>query len=186
MRFLVIIFISFLMFAVGSCNPSEKYKTEIAEIDSCLNVLDSVEALYNGIEFDSLKLMVEHVLDNEDSIQVYYHPDTLSLEIGTRMNECKGIRKSLKNLDAKRDDFAAEIDAVRLQLTNLKTDIENGAFAEEKMKGYIDEEKMALNVLNLSLTDFYNLQQLQKRYYYYSVPFIDELIVQWKNEAEPA
>lgn len=186
MRFLVVIFISFLILTVASCNPSDKYKAEIAEIDSCLSVLDSVESLYNGINFDSLKLMVAHVLDNEDSIQLYYHPDTLSLDIGTRMNECKGIRKSLKNLDAKQDDFAIEISAIRTQLANLKVDIENGVLAEEKMKGYIEQEKMDLNVLNLSLTDFYNLQELQKRYYYYSVPFIDELIVQWKNEAQPA
>ncbi|MBD3638256.1 MAG: hypothetical protein HUJ25_12965 [Crocinitomicaceae bacterium] len=173
-----------LMLSFIGCSPSKKYKTEIEEIDSSLAVLNEIEADLNGIEFDSLQMMVDHVLRNEDSLKKYYHPDTLSLEIGKRMNECKGIRKSLKNLDSKEMTYRNEVEALKTQFTNLKTDIENGVLGEEKIKEALAEEKEALRKLNLSFHDFYILQEREKKYYYSAVPVIDELLVQLKNEAQ--
>lgn len=169
---------------ITACNPASKYKKEIAEIDSSLAVVDSIEQKYNGIEFDSLRMMVDHVLMNEDSIKEYYHPDTLSLYIGIRMNDSKGIRKSLRSIDSKKQNFAEEIATLRLQLKNLKTDIENGVLKEEKIKEYLAKEKEDLNILNLSFNDFYTIQEKQKRYYYSSVPVIDSFLVVLKNEAQ--
>lgn len=175
--------ISFLS-VMTSCDPASKYAAEIEEIDSCLAVLDSVEEKYNGIEFDSLEYMVQKVIGNEDSIRKYYNPDTLSLQVGIRMNECKGIRKTLKGSDAKRISYKNEIDALRQQFENLKSDIENGVLQEDKIAQYIDDEKKALDVLNLTVTEFYKLQELEKRYFYQSVPFVDSLIVEWSNVAQ--
>ena len=180
---------SSLVIAIGvltftSCNPSSKYSAELEEIDSCLTVLDEMEADLNGIEFDSLMLMRNHVLRNEDSIQVYYHPDTLSIEIGKRMNECKGIRKSLEHVETKEAKYRDELVAVRIQFKNLKSDIENGILTEEEVKQYLEDEKLALINLNNSFHDFYILQESQKKFYYSAVPVIDELIEQLKSEAQ--
>lgn len=166
-----------------SCNPASKFEAELSEIDSCLIVIDDAETQLNAIDFDSLQLMVDHVLANEEEIKIYYHPDTLSLEIGTRMNECKGVRKTLKNLDAKRNNFKNEIGALKVQFTNLKSDIEDGVLTAEKIKDFLATEKEDLNQLNLSLNGFYSVQELQKKYYYSAVPVIDALIVKLKNEA---
>jgi hypothetical protein len=171
-----------LSLSLSSCDPAEKYKTEIAEIDSCLVVLDSIETKFNGIEFDSLQMMVDHVLMNEDTIEKYYKPDTVSLEIGIRMNDSKGIRKTLKNLDQKERVFREEIDAMKAQLENLKNDVSNGVLAKEKIDEYLATEKMDLNVLNLSFNDFYTLQETQCVFYYASVPIIDEFIIKLKSE----
>lgn len=170
--------------SMTSCSPADKYEAELAEIDSCMTVLDSIELTVNGIDFDSLIYMVDKVKANEDSIAKYYKPDTLSLEVGIRMNECKGIRKSLKNLEFKEQEYMTEVEALRTQFTNLRTDIENGVLEEEKVKGYLEEEKAALNVLNLTVSDFYTLQELEKAYFYHSVPFVDDLIIQWRERAE--
>jgi len=181
MKILVPIFI-FISLSLTSCDPAAKYKTEIAEVDSCLVVLDSIEMKFNGIEFDSLQMMVDHVLMNEDTIEKYYHPDTVSMEIGIRMNDSKGIRKTLKNLEEKERVFREEIAALKIQLENLKADISNGVLAKEKIDEYIATEKTDLNVLNLSFNDFYSLQKSQCLYYYASVPIIDEFIIQLKSE----
>jgi hypothetical protein len=167
-----------------SCNPSDKYSAEISEIDSCLHVLDEIEVDLNGIEFDSLIMMVDHVIANEDSIRKYYDPDTISMEIGKRMIESKGIRKTLTNVGDKETKFRNEIDALKTQLQSLKIDIESGVIEEEKMKEYIEKEKIDLGVLNLSFSDFYIIQEQQKRFYYSAIPIIDELIISLINDAQ--
>lgn len=182
MRIIYLTFISILMLGTVSCNPASKYQAEIAEIDSCLALVDSLEEEYKGIEFDSLRLMVKHVLDNEDSIKKYYMPDTISLEVGTKMSECKGVRKSLGNLDLQKESFDFEFPESRKQLENLKSDITNGVLSEEKVKQFVEEEKKAVNDLNLAFNNFYIMQEKQKSFYYSAVPFIDAFIVEIKNE----
>lgn len=184
MKSLTIAFLIVLMLGTVSCDPAEKYKSQISEIDSCLVLLDSMEAQYSGIEFDSLKMMVHHVVANEDSIHKYYNPDTLSLDIGIKMNESKGVRKKLRDVEVQRSSFDKEFPATRKQLTNLKTDITNGVLSEEKVKQYVKEEKDAFNKLNLAFKKFYTMQEAQKAYYYSAVPVIDEFIEQIKNEAK--
>jgi hypothetical protein len=184
MRFFFIAAFSVLVISISSCNPADKYEAEIAEIDSCLALLDSIEIKYNGIEFDSLKMMVEHVKANEDSIHKYYRPDTLSLEVGTKMNESKGVRKKLSDVDQRQRAFDIEIPATRKQLMTLKTDISNGVLSEDKIKQYLMEEKDAFNKLNIAFKNFYTMQKQQKSYYYAAVPYIDKLIEQLINEAQ--
>ena len=168
---------------LSSCDPADKYATEIEQIDSCLLVLDDIEERFNGIEFDSLAYMVTHVLNNEDSVKKYYTPDTLSMDIGIRMNDCKGIRKSMKGVKVKQEEFSMEISQLRLQFENLKEDIANGVLKDEQVKDYLVTETKDLEVLNLSFTAFYELQELQSQYYYASSPIIDEFIADLKNEA---
>ena len=180
----IIYFSLLLMLILGttSCDPASKYKSEIAQIDSCLTVLDSIEALYNGIEFDSLNMMVSHVIANEDSIHKYYHPDTLSMMIGIRMSESKGVRKKLQNVDVQKQSFDIEFPGTRKQLIDLKTDITNGVLSSDKVEQYVKSEVKAFNDLNIAFTKFYKMQIEQKLFYYSAVPIIDDFIEQIKNE----
>lgn len=174
--------ISIMLLGFTACSPSNQYDKELAQIDSCLVVLDSIENQFNGIEFDSLKLMVDHVLMNEDSLKKYYKPDTLSTYIGTRMTECKGIRKTMQSLEMKENNFRTEIDAQKKQFSDLRSDIEEGVLTQEKINEYLDKELISLAALNESFSQFYYMQSTNKRYYYFSVPVIDSLIVVLKNE----
>jgi hypothetical protein len=147
-------------------------------------LLDSIEVKYSGIEFDSLRMMVDHVISNEDSIKKYYEPDTLSLDIGIRMSECKSIRKDLHNIEVQKTNFADEIARTRMQLDNLKTDLSNGVLSEEKANEYVELEKDGFNSLNNSFDMFYLMQESAKRYYYSSVPIIDDFIIQLRVNAK--
>jgi hypothetical protein len=171
-------------FSLVSCDPADQYSKEISKIDSCLTVIDDINEKYNGIEFDSLALMVDHVLRNEDTLKKYYNPDTLSMDIGVRMNDCKGIRKTLKGVRTKETDFRIEIEELTVQFENLKKDISEGVLTEEQVDDYLARELFDLNILEVSFSDFYENQLVQKRYYYESVPYIDELIVEIKNEIQ--
>ena len=173
----------FILLMLGSCDPSNKYQKEIDQIDSSLVVLNDIETTLNGIDFDSLMFMVDHVRSNEDTIKKYYDPDTVSLYIGIRLNESKGIKKTLSEAKGKEIVFRTEIDALKKQFSDLKTDIENGVLKEDKMQEYIQNELQALNILNQSFVSFYDKQKVSKEFYYHSVPVIDSLIVELKNEA---
>ena len=181
MKFLVIFSLAISALTLSSCDPASKYSGEITKIDSCLSILDTLQLKYDGIEFDSLQYMVDHVLRNEDSIKKYYNPDTLSMEIGTRMNDCKGIRKTLKGVKSKKVDYAAEITELTAQFESLKKDISNGVLTEDQMNEYLARELFDLNILHLSFDDFNAMQKVQKKYYYASVPHIDALIVELKS-----
>ena len=97
--FIKVIF-PFVVFAsiVSGCDNAKKFETELKSIDSCVAVLDEIDSLLKGIEFDSLNLMVTHVNTNEEYMREYYRADTIDMLLGDYMNSCKGIRKALKNL----------------------------------------------------------------------------------------
>jgi hypothetical protein len=173
------LFISVLL--LSSCNPASKYSAEMEKIDSCLVILDSLQTDYDGIEFDSLKGMVEHVLSNEDTIKKYYSPDTISMEIGIRMNDCKGIRKTLIGVESKKVNYRAEIADLKEQFATLKEDITNGVLTKDQLNEYLARELFDVNILQVSFNDFNAMQKVQKVYYYSSVPFIDELIIKLKS-----
>jgi hypothetical protein len=159
--------------ALTSCDPAKEFEAELKTIDSCMAQLDSIEQVYKGINFDSLDIMVEHVLANEAKMKNYYNADTVDQELGMLMNNCKGIRKSMKNVKGKALAFNDEIFALRKQFTNLKTDILNGAIEKEKINEYLAEEKAALDKLNKQFFDFYTMQKMQSAVYYYAVPKVD-------------
>lgn len=167
-----------------SCDPSSKYSAEIKTIDSCLTVLDDIEAQHSQIEYDSLTYMVNHVLENEAVIKSLYNPDTISLEFGTKMNDCKGVRKSLNGADKSKVLYQKEIDELKTQFINLKNDIENGVLKDEQLKEYLEIEKKDLSVLVGSFSSFNVLQESQKKFFYNSSPAVDEFVEKLKNEAQ--
>lgn len=173
---LVVLSLSFSALTLVSCDPAKEFAAELKTIDSCLTALDSIEQVYKGIEFDSLDLMVTHVLDNESKMKEFYTSDTIDMELGILMNNCKGIRKSMKNVKGKGLAFSDEIFALRQQFGDLKTDVLNGVLEKEKINEYLLEEKAALDKLHKSFFDFYELQKMQSAVYYYSVPKVDAYI----------
>ena len=138
----------------------------------------------SGINFDSLNFMVEHVRENEALIKQYYKPDTINAEFGRLMNECKGIRKKLSNLTKKRTDFGDEMNALKHQFMDLKTDIGNGLFTKEQVKGYLGDEKKNLEMLQLTFMEFYDNQTVQSEIYYHDVPQVDDFIKQLITECD--
>lgn len=156
-----------------SCDPSKQFETEIQEIDSCITVIDEMEERLEGIKFDSLMIMVDHVKMNEDRMEMYYKPDTLNEDLGKLMNECKGIRKNMTDLKGKKSYFADEMNAVKYQFKTLKEDVKNGVYEKEEIDQYLAKEKTDLEVVSLTFNDFDRMQKSQSDRYYYAVPKVD-------------
>lgn len=184
MRTLSFYCLGLILIFLSSCDPANKYSAEIESIDSCLVVLDELEEKQSKIEYDSLDYMVKHIAENEAVIKALYQPDTLSIDFGRKMNDCKGVRKSLKDAGKSKDLYSLEIDQLKTQFINLKNDIENGVLKDEQLKEYLEIEKKDLSVLTISFNAFYDLQESQKSFFYNSCPSIDDFVAKLKNEAQ--
>ena len=169
----------------AACNPSDQFKEELAEIDSLEVFVHDFEAKYESIEFDSLKMMVEEVEQNERDIKNFYSPDTVNEELGRQMLECKSIRKKLSGSDSKKMVFGDEINAIKHQFIDLRSDIEAGLLTSEEIRRYIDEESAALRAFEVSFLEFYEIQLVEKKIYYSEVPKVNAFIESIKpNETE--
>lgn len=176
-----------LIGATVSCDPAEKYKAEISEMDSCIAVIEDLETKLDGINFDSLMIMVDHVKHNEALLKQYYHPDTLDEHFGRLMNECKGIRKKMPELQGKEMKFGDELNAIKHQFMDLKTDAANGVYSDEKLRDYINKEKADLQIVESIFIEFYETQKQQSLIYYTDVPEVDAYIenLMAKNDSIP-
>lgn len=168
--------LSSVAFLLASCDPAKEFEAELNTIDSCLVELDSMDQLYQGIEFDSLVYMVDHIMENEEKIRKYYVSDTIDTQLGIYMNNCKGVRKSMKDVRGSQKLFAEEIAVLDTQFTNLKTDILNGVFNKEELKTYLATETDALSELSLKFYSFYDNQKSQSVIYYSAAPAVDEYV----------
>ncbi|MBK7128142.1 MAG: hypothetical protein IPM74_13060 [Crocinitomicaceae bacterium] len=171
-----------LCVTISSCDPAKKYANEIEKIDSCLTVIDEYDSLYHTIQFDSLQWMVNHVLENENAIKQYGVSDTVPQLLGSWMNNCKGVRKSLKDIGGNKMKFNDEIFFMRRQFTNLKTDIINGVYDKDEIEKYLKIETEALTNFGVMFGDFYDLQKSQSAIFYDAVPNVDAYVLLIKNE----
>lgn len=173
---LLLAVLSSAVFLLASCDPAKEFQTELKSIDSCMAELDSIEQLYQGIEFDSLVYMVSHILENEEKIKKYYVSDTINESLGMYMNNCKGVRKSFGNVTGNQREFGEEIALLDTQFTNLKADILNGVFDKEEVKSYLAAEMDALEKLSLTFYSFYTNQKMQSAIFYSASPKVDEYV----------
>lgn len=168
--------VGLFMGTMTSCDPAKEFETELKVIDSCITEIDKIDVLYKGIEFDSLQFMVDHVNQNEKLMKTYYTADTVDMLLGSYMNNCKGIRKSLGHIQVNQEEFAKEINAQYTQFSNLKTDILGGVLDKEQINTYLTTEKNSLSEFSFAFMNFYNNQKSQSQIYYQCVPFVDEYV----------
>ncbi|WP_027418032.1 hypothetical protein [Crocinitomix catalasitica] len=170
--------------SMTSCNPEKQFEKQLVQIDSALVVIDSLEVLMDGIEFDSLKMMVDHVVLNEGFVKNFYVSDTINESLGNHLNEAKSVRKVLKGVETKKMFFGDELNALKHQLQDLKEDVKAGLFSEEQLNKYLANEMQAVLTVTLSFDDFNKKQIAEKKRYYHATPSIDEFIELLKHNLE--
>jgi hypothetical protein len=173
-----------LVLLAVSCDNATKYKTEISEIDTYQLKLDSLVDEINGIEIDSLIYMQAEAEKNEKIIKEYYAPDTIDAYFAEKLNYNKGVRKSLKAVEKQKGDLLKEIDELKIQFKNLKTDILEGICTQDQITDYLNVEKLDYDILALSFKEFNLNQNKQKISFYYANPQIAEYVEIILNELE--
>jgi len=164
-----------------SCDPAKQFETEIGQIDSCLVKLDSLEKLNDGMNFDSLRLMITHIENNENWFRNNYMPDTLDMNLSIQMNESKGIRKAISVIAKDGALYGEELNAIKHQLLDLKDDVENGLFSKEQIKEYLDVEMADLDIVTLAFNNTYLVYENAMLRYPIVVSNIDAFIEKRKE-----
>ena len=172
------------LFLITSCDNAVKYKTELSEIDLYQSKLDSLGEEINGIEFDSLVYMQAEADKNEKIIKTHYAPDTIEVVFAEKLNFNKGVRKSLKAVVKQKGDMIKEIDELKIQFKNLKTDILEGIYDADQITDYLNVEKLDYDILELSIREFNLNQSKQKKNFYYANPQIAEYVEIIMNDLE--
>jgi hypothetical protein len=179
----ILSFVSVLLL-ITSCDNTVKYKAELAEIDLYESKLDSLDDEINGIEFDSLVYMQAEADKNEKIIKTHYAPDTIDVIFAEKLNLNKGVRKSLKAVMKQKGDMLKEIDELKIQFKNLKTDIYEGIYDADQITDYLNVEKLDYNILYFSVIEFDLNQTKQKKGFYYANPQIAKYVEIIMNELE--
>lgn len=169
---------------LSACNPETKYVDELKEIDAYSKKLDSVETILNGIDFDSLVYMQETAASNEKLIKRFYVSDTIDQDFAQKLTYNKSVRKFLKGADEEKVKMYDELKALKNQFVNLKTDILNGLYSKAQISNYLSAEKKDTDMLLKSVSEFDEIQKLNKSYFYFSTPSISAYLTKIMNEKQ--
>ncbi len=167
-----------------ACNPQTKYAEELKEIDAYTQKLDSIEIILNGIDFDSLAYMQETASSNEKLIKRFYVSDTIDQNFAQKLDYNKSVRKLLKGALNERDKMFDELNALKTQFANLKTDILNGQYSKEQINNYLSVEKSDTKMLLMSIDEYNKMQNIQKKYFYSAAPAISAYLTKIMNEKQ--
>ena len=167
---------------ISSCDNATKYKTELDEISRYQHKLDSLSDEINGIEIDSLVYMQTQAEKNEQVIKKYYISDTIDIIFAKKLDKNKNVRKSLKGVKKQKQSMLTEIEAIKIQFSNLEKDILEGLYDKARITDYLNVEKLDYNILVLSYRDFKLNQKKQKGNFYYANPQISEYVEILLNE----
>lgn len=179
-QYFLIVFATFLL--LTSCDNATKYKTELDEISNYQSKLDSLTDEINGIKIDSLIYMQAEAAKNERIIKQYYAPDTIDVAFVQKLNKGKSVHKSLKNVETQKQSMLTEIEALKIQFSNLEKDILEGLYDKEQITDYLNVEKLDYDILELNFKDFNLNQQKQKNNFYFANPQIAEYVEILLNE----
>lgn len=183
MKRIIVFLVLGLVFA--ACNPEKKYAAEISEINEYEKAIDSLEIIYNSIKFDSLVIIQKAASTSEKMIKKYYTADTISRELADKLQYIKSVRKSLSNIEDKKDALAREITTLKTQFSNLEIDVKNGILNKSQVSEFLEVEKKAFDHLSENLTNVVDNQSKQLKDYHYANTFVDayvELIKPQENQ----
>ena len=138
MRLLSSLLIAFAL--TSGCADLDK-QSQIASIDQMQTTLDSLEKVVKANEIDTIAALRVATNTLELRIKNYYDSDTINLELGKKMNAFKLMRRKLNPLGRSYSTLNRGIIDQKMQLKNLKSDIEQGNGKRNEYDAYIAHEK---------------------------------------------
>jgi hypothetical protein len=109
-----------------ACDPAEKYKEEIASIDTALMQVDSAQTLFENMPFDTLNALFAKVKEDMAFVQENYKGE-MPLEQGVIFSRYRDVPNNLKHLSDQVEGIQKGIGLSKDQLNNLKAAILEGA-----------------------------------------------------------
>ena len=127
-----------LFLGLSACG-NKNYKTELAQIDSLKNVLDSTEQIK---QFDTgyYKTLLDSVKKDMELVGAYY-PDSLTIDQALTMDYYKSINKATTNFLEAYTILVKETEALQKQLNDLKGTLKAGEMSLDSFNYYFAREE---------------------------------------------
>jgi len=140
-----------LIIALNACNSAgDKYKQEIAVVDSLQISLDEVVHEYRMWDMDELAGIKDKIELNLKALtdEMKANKDTLLKDQAIMLGNYKSSSKVFRDLAVKDKQFLEAISLTEEQLLNLKTDLSKGAItSQDSINAYIEDEKKSVGIL---------------------------------------
>lgn len=126
-------------------NAMEK---EIGEVDALISMVDEIEK--SVLSIDTTRAFAAKKQVSMDLAMIESLDDTLDKETAFRLDDYYSGKKKLFRFSSNYKSFITQIGFAKVQLNNLKQDIDNGIVDKEKFKDYYASEQAS--VMELSST----------------------------------
>lgn len=133
---IIFIFSFFVNFNLSSC--VDTHKTEKGLIDSLHLILDECEELLD-IDYPLLNRRLELIQEITSFFQGSFEEE-ITLEIGTKLDKIRTIKKMYSNATSKGPESQAELNDLRNQLNELKKSLKG--ITKEQFKQFYNVEKV--------------------------------------------
>lgn len=120
-----------LSLLASSCqNSAERYRNEIAGIDSMLVVLDTAAAVFAQIKADSVQVAALRMKEDLRSVQMQAGEE-VSIEVGKLLGDYTRALRLVKDFPQRMRTLPIELDRTRHQLNGLKHALTSGATTDQ-------------------------------------------------------
>jgi GTPase SAR1 family protein len=133
------------------CWNKDKYKKEIARLDSLDKILSGIIASSSAIDSLSLQGKIAQVEDDLKAADTLL-PDTLKdRELAILLMDYRSVLNPLKQCPYKARDIQKEVKEMQKRIAALKSDLEKQIADEKQVNAYLETESKNAQVFNESM-----------------------------------
>ena len=129
----------FILIALASCSSVEE---ELKQTEALQSKLSQADEVFQKWDFEQMMTRKRQIEERIDSVSSYYKNNGLimDMKVGLIMGDFKNSGKAYNKVKE-------ELGYSKSQLENMATDLKAGTMEKETVKGYLTEEKEAVDAI---------------------------------------
>lgn len=147
-----------LSFAFVACSLFTSYKEEASKCEALIARHDSIQQVYDNINFEEIQIIGKTVETEMDSIKKLLSTTGYALkkEDAMFLGRYKSVSKPYRKLEETRHEIEFDLRLSKKQLTDLQQDINNKKIEKEALTTHLQTEEKALQVVINNIDNFIN------------------------------
>lgn len=148
--------LALVFIGASACNLFTSYSDEAAQCKALINTRDSIQSVYNSIDFDAIEHIGKTVETEIDSIKQLIDSKNfaLSKEDAMFLGRYKSVSKPYRKLQKTRNQIEFDLRLSKKQLSDLKQDIDNKKIEKEALSTHLNSESEAIQIIKSNIDNF--------------------------------
>ena len=170
----------FILIALASCSSVEE---ELKQTEALQTKLSQADEVFQKWDFEQMKSRKKQIDERIDSVSSYYKNNGLvmDMKVGLIMADFKNSGKAFKRITADYNKVKEELSFSKSQLENMATDLKAGTMEKEAMKGYLIEEKEAVDAIYAQVVKLDTIFMRSDKVYSKYAPKVDSLMATFSS-----